>query len=50
MKNGLGNLAARDIGQLAAIVKNRLERIQDSPARIDGVLAQAGLTLEPRPP
>jgi hypothetical protein len=28
MKSGLGNLAARDVGQLAAIVKNRLKRIQ----------------------
>ena len=28
MKNGLGNLAASDVGQLTAIVKNRLKRIQ----------------------
>ena len=33
-QNGLGNLAARDIDQLAAIVKNPLERIQGAPARI----------------
>ena len=31
MKNGLGNLAARDVDQLAAIVKNRLKRIQYRP-------------------
>ena len=34
--NGLGNLAARDVDQLAAIVKNRLKRIQYRPALIDG--------------
>jgi hypothetical protein len=26
MKNGLGNLAARDVDQLAVIIKNRLKR------------------------
>jgi len=50
MKNGLGNLAARNVDQLAAIVKNRLKRIQYRPALIDGFLAQTGLTLDPRPP
>ena len=50
MKNGLGNLAARNVGQLAAIVRNRLKRIQYRPALIDGFLAQTGLTLEPQPP
>jgi hypothetical protein len=37
-------------GQLAAIIKNRLKRIQYRPALIDGFLAQTGLTLEPGPP
>ncbi|TVY99136.1 hypothetical protein EAS64_41960 [Trebonia kvetii] len=50
MKSGLGNLAARDADQLAAIVKNRLKRIQYRPALIEGFLAQTGLTLEPQPP
>ena len=50
MKNGLGNLAARDVGQLADIVRNRLKRIQYRPALINGFLAQTGLTLEPEPP
>jgi hypothetical protein len=50
MKNGLGNLAAADLDQLAAIIKNRLKRIQYRPALIDGFLAQTGLTLEPQPP
>ena len=31
MKNGLGNLAARNVDQLAAIVRNRLKRIQYRP-------------------
>ena len=50
MKNGLGNLAVRDVDQLAAIIKNRLKRIQYRPALIDGFLAQTGLTLESEPP
>jgi putative transposase len=50
MKNGLGNLAARDVDQLAAIIKNRLKPIQYRPALIDGFLTQTGLTLEPQPP
>jgi hypothetical protein len=50
MKNGLGNLAARDVDELAAIVKNRLKPIQYRPALIGGLLAQAGLTPEPGPP
>jgi transposase len=50
MKNGLGNLAARDVDQLAAIMKSRLKRIQYRPALIDGFLAQTGLTLESKPP
>jgi hypothetical protein len=50
MKNGLGNLAASTADQLAAIMKNRLKRIQYRPALIDGFLAQTGLTLEPEPP
>jgi len=40
----------RTVDQLAAIVKNRLKRIQYRPALIDGFLAQTGLTLEPKPP
>ena len=51
MKNSLGNLAVlQQRGQLAAIMKNRLKRIQYRPALIDGFLAQTGLTLEPEPP
>jgi hypothetical protein len=50
MKNGLGNLAARDVDQLAVIARNRLKHIQYRPALIEAFLAQTGLTLEPRPP
>ena len=50
MKNGLGNLAASSVDQLAAIVRNRLKCIQYRPQLMDGFLAQTGLTLEPRPP
>jgi len=50
MKNGLGNLAAADVDQLTAIIKNRLKSIQYRPGLIDGFLAQTGLTLEPEPP
>jgi hypothetical protein len=38
------------VDQLAAIIKNRLKRIQYRPALIGGFLAQTGLTLEPGPP
>ena len=50
MKASLDNLAVRDVDQLAAIMKNRLKRIQYQPALIEGFLAQAGLSLEPQPP
>jgi putative transposase len=50
MKNGLGNLAARDVDQLTAIIKNRLKSIQYRPALIDAFLAQTGLSLQPEPP
>jgi hypothetical protein len=50
MKNGLGNLAARDVDQLAVVIKHELKRIQYRPALIEAFLAQTGLTLEPQPP
>jgi hypothetical protein len=50
-KNSLGNLGGCSTpDQLAAIIKNRLKRIQYRPALIDGFLAQTGLSLEPQPP
>jgi putative transposase len=51
MKSSLGNLGSCSTpDQLAAIIKNRLKRIQYRPAIIDGFLAQTGLSLEPEPP
>ena len=50
MKNGLGNLAASNVDQLTAIIKNRLKSIQYRPGLIEAFLAQTGLTLEPEPP
>ena len=41
------NLAVRDVDQLAAIMKNRLKRIQYRPALIEAFLGQAGLTFDP---
>ena len=43
-------LAARDVGQLAAVLRNRLKSFQYRPELIGGFLAQTGLTLEPQPP
>jgi hypothetical protein len=50
MKNGLGNLAASTLDQLAAIVSSRLRRMQHRPDLIQGFLGQTGLDLEPEPP
>ena len=51
MKSSLGNLGSCGTPhRLAAIIKNRLKRIQHRPALIDGFLAQTGLSLEPQPP
>ena len=47
MKNGPGNLAASNVDQLAAIVRNRLKRIQYRPALIEGFLAGTRLDLTP---
>ena len=51
MKSSLGNLGSCGTPhRLAAIMKNRLKRIQYRPALIDGFLAQTRLSLEPEPP
>jgi putative transposase len=50
VKSGLGNLAVDGVDHLAAIVRNRLKRIQYRPDLIPGFLAQTGLSLEPEPP
>lgn len=50
VKNGLGNLAAAGLDHLAALVRNRLKRIQYRPELFPGFLAQTGLTLDSQPP
>jgi hypothetical protein len=50
MKSSLGNLATCTIDQLAAIIRNRLGRIQRQPALVTALLGQTGLTLESQPP
>jgi putative transposase len=50
VKRSLGNLAAATVDQLAAVVRNRLKRIQYRPDLLTGILAQTGLTLDPEPP
>jgi transposase len=50
LKRGLGNIAFRSVDDLAAVVRNRLNRIQYRPELLTGCLAQTGLALEPPPP
>jgi len=50
VKRSLGNLAVTSVDHLAAIVRNRLKRIQYRPGLLTGFLAQTGLTLDPQPP
>jgi putative transposase len=41
------NLAQHNIGQLTALVKTRLKRMQYRPGLLDGFLAKTGLDLTP---
>jgi hypothetical protein len=50
VKNGLGNLAAHGVDHLAAVIRNRLKRIQYRPDLIPAFLAQTGLPLPAEPP
>lgn len=50
MKISLGNLAADTADQLAAAMRNKLDRIQRRPALINGFRGQTGLTLDSQPP
>jgi hypothetical protein len=43
----MANLAKRNIGQLAALVKTRLKRMQYRPGPLDGFLAKIRLDLTP---
>ena len=47
MKRSLANLVKQDIGQLTALVKTRLRRMQYRPGLLDGFLAGTGLDLTP---
>jgi transposase len=50
VKHSLGNLAVTGVDHLAAIVRNRLKRIQYQPELLTGFLDHTGLTLESEPP
>jgi putative transposase len=50
MKSGLANLAVSSLDQLAEAVRSRLQHIQRQPGLINGLLSQAGLTMESEPP
>ena len=47
LKRSLANLAKRDIGQLTALIKTRLRRMQCRPGLLDGFLAGPKLDLTP---
>jgi hypothetical protein len=47
MKNSLGNLAVGTADQLAAAMRNKLDRIQRRPTLINGFPGQTGLTADP---
>jgi archaellum biogenesis protein FlaJ (TadC family) len=45
LKRSLANLTKHNIGQLTALVKTRLSRMQNRPGLLDGFLAKTGLDL-----
>jgi hypothetical protein len=47
LKRSLANLAKRNIGQLTALVRTRLKRMQYRPGLLEGFLASTGLGLTP---
>jgi hypothetical protein len=47
LKRSLANLAKRNLGQLTALARTRLKRMQYRPSLLDGFLAGAGLDLTP---
>ena len=47
LKRSLANLAKRNLGQLTALIKTRLRRMQHRPRLLDGFLASTGLDLTP---
>ena len=47
LKRSLANLAKRNLGQLTALVKTRLKRMQYRPGLLEGFLASTRLDLRP---
>ena len=47
LKRSLANLTKHDIGQLTALVKTRLRRMQYRPGLLEGFLARTHLDLAP---
>ena len=47
LKRSLANLTKHTIGELTALVKTRLKRMQYRPALLIGFLARTGLEFEP---
>jgi hypothetical protein len=47
LKRSLANLTKHNIGQLTALVKTRLRRMQYRPALLEGFLAKTRLGLTP---
>jgi putative transposase len=45
LKRSLANLTKHNIGQLTALIKTRLRRMQYRPGLLDGFLAKTGLDL-----
>jgi DDE superfamily endonuclease len=45
LKRSLANLTKQDIGQLTALARTRLRRMQYRPGLLDGFLAKTGLDL-----
>jgi putative transposase len=45
LKRSLANLTKQDIGQLTALIKTRLRRMQYRPGLLDGFLAKTQLDL-----
>jgi transposase len=47
LKRSLANLVKRDLGQLRALVRTRLRRMQYRPGLLEGFLAGTGLDFTP---
>jgi len=47
LKRSLANLVKQDIGELTALVKTRLRRMQYQPGLLEGFLAKPRLDLTP---